>query len=123
MIYNEKYQIKFYKNSVNGREPVLEYLKQQDYQSLLKIYKYLNYLAEHDGYLDEPYSRHLFGKIRELRVDFANNHHRLLYFSFLGKNIIVLSAFRKKTAKTPHKELRIAKQRYCEVINNPKIYE
>ncbi|MFZ4649036.1 MAG: type II toxin-antitoxin system RelE/ParE family toxin [Patescibacteria group bacterium] len=123
MIYNNEYQIKFYINSRTGENPVLQYLKRQDSRSLLKIYKYLNYLAERNGYLDESFSRHLFGKIRELRVDFANNHHRLLYFSFFQKNIIVLSAFSKKTRKTTHKELKIAEERYGDVINNPKIYE
>jgi len=123
MIYNEKYQIKFYKNSANGENPVLAYLEKQDLKTRNKINKYINFLSEHSGYLDEPYSKHIKGKIRELRVDFFNNHHRIFYFSFFNKKIILLSAFAKQSDKTPQKEIKKAIVRYLDVINNPQLYE
>ena len=88
-----------------------------------KVYKYLEFLRDRGGYLDEPYSRHIFGKIRELRVDFKNIRHRLFYFAFIGKKIVVLHGFIKKAPKMPESELRIAIKRYNDVINNPKLYE
>ena len=60
------------------------------------------------GYLDEPYSKHIKGKIRELRVDFSKNKHRIFYFTFIKKNIILLHAFSKKTPKTPISEIKKA---------------
>lgn len=123
MIYNENYKVKFYCDNQTGYSPVNEYLNSLDLKIRAKIYKYIEFLRSHDGYLDEPYSKHIQDKIRELRVDFANGRYRLLYFSFVNKNIIFLHIFLKKTAKTPNREIKIARQRYNEVINNPKIYE
>ncbi len=65
----------------------------------------------------------IIGKIRELRVEFSKNHHRIFYFTFVRKTIILLHAFLKKTAKTPIGELQKAQENYQEVIRNPKIYE
>ncbi len=70
MIYNDSYQIKFYKDSRTGKEPVLVYLESLNIKSRQKINKYLELLERQNGYLDEPYSRHISGKIRELRVVF-----------------------------------------------------
>ena len=81
----EEYKLRFYKNSQTGREPIPEYLASLDEKSRSKIGKYVEYLRLCKGYLDEPYSRHITGKIRELRVDFSHNHYRIFYFTFIGK--------------------------------------
>jgi len=73
--------------------------------------------------LDEPYSKHIFGKIRELRVDFSRNKHRIFYFTFVNKTIILLHSFLKKTAKTPRTEIEKAKGNYKDAVNNPQFYE
>ena len=73
--------------------------------------------------MEEPYSRHIKGKIRELRVDFGRNRHRVFYFVFIKKTIILLHAFLKKTTKTPISETKKAKENYQNVLKNPKIYE
>ncbi|KKT13375.1 MAG: Phage-related protein [Candidatus Falkowbacteria bacterium GW2011_GWF2_43_32] len=123
MIYNEKYKVKFYRDSRTGRSRVYDYIESLDEKCNSKIYKYINYLVENGGYLDEPYSRHIQGKIRELRVDFSNNHYRIFYFTFIGKTIILLHAFLKKTDKTPIKEMNMALSNYNKIINNPELYE
>ena len=123
MIYNENYQVKFYCDSRTGREPVLEYIQSLDLKTKEKVNKYLELLEEQNGYLDQPYSRHIIHKIRELRVDFFNDFHRIFYFSFVNKKIILLHAFRKKTRNTPRKEIKLAELRYQDSINNPKLYE
>ncbi len=123
MIYNEKYQVKFYLDGRTRKFPVVEYLKSLDYKIRQKVNKYIEVLKDNGGYLDEPYSRHIKGKIRELRVDFSNHRHRILYFSFVNKNIILLHAFTKKTQKIPERELVIAEKNYQDVINNYKSYE
>lgn len=75
------------------------------------------------GCLDEPYSRHIRGKIRELRVDFAKNRHRIFYFTFVDKNIILLHAFLKKTAKSPEGEIKKAEDNYKQILINQNVYE
>ncbi len=122
MIYNN-YRIKFYKNSSNGKKPVKEYIENLNWKDRSKVLKYIDFLRERGGYLDEPYSKHITGKMRELRVDFGRNRHRIFYFTFIGKAIILLSAFNKKSAKTPAGEIEKALNNYQDAINNPKMYE
>lgn len=123
MIYNEEYKIKFYKDSRTGNEPARNFINSLNYKERLKIFKYIEYLRVNQGYLDEPHSKHLIGKIRELRVDFSNNCFRIMYFAFINKKIIILNAFTKKTKKTPKVEINQSIYRLNDTINNPKIYE
>lgn len=125
MIYNgeEKYKVKYYTNPKTGKASVRTYIKSLPDKDRAKVYKYIEFLRRNKGYLDEPYSRHIKGKIRELRVDFGQNKHRIFYFVFIKKTIILLHAFLKKTAKTPKQEIITAEQNYYEVLKNQKIYE
>jgi len=122
MIYNE-YKTKFYKDSRTGQDPILEYINKLQEKESTKILKYIEFLRKNKGVLDEPYSKHIKGKIRELRVDFSRNRHRIFYFAFIGKKIILLHAFLKKTKKTPVSEIRRAEENYQDVLNNKEIYE
>lgn len=124
MIYNEsrEYRVTFYKE-VKGTRPVLEYIESLTEKEKAKIFKYIEFLRVHKGVLDEPYSRHIEGKIRELRVDFARNRHRVFYFIFVNRNIIFLNAFLKKTEKTPVLEIDKAREYYRVVLLNKEIYE
>ncbi len=102
---------------------MLEYLKSLIKKDRTKVAKYIEELRKHDGYLDEPYSRHVEGKIRELRVDFARNRHRIFYFIFVQKTIIMLHAFLKSTPKTPPREIKKAKENYCNILQKFNNYE
>jgi phage-related protein len=117
------YKIKFYKNSKNGKEAVLDYIENLDIKNKAKVVKYIDFLLQNNGYLDEPYSKHIKDKLRELRVDFSSNHHRIFYFTFINKTIILLHAFLKKSAKAPDAEIKKAINNYNDVINNPQLYE
>ena len=120
MIYNGggEYKVRFYKDPRTNKEPVLEYLDSLPEKEKFKALKYIEELRKHGGYLSEPYSRHIEGKIRELIVDFAKNHHRIFYFTFIGKTIIMLHAFLKGTKRTPPGEIKRAKDRYLDVLKN-----
>ncbi len=126
MIYNgttKEYKVKFYKDIRTGRSPVLDYIKKLKEKEEAKVSKYIEFLRVNKGYLDEPYSRHIKGKIRELRVDFSRNKHRIFYFVFIKKTIILLHAFLKRTPKTPNSEIKKAEENYKNILKNPKIYE
>ena len=118
-----EYKGKFYKNSNNGNEPVFEYIKKLDHKNKAKVFKYIEFLRINDGYLEEPYSKHIKGKIRELRIDFSRTRHRIFYFTFINKTIILLHAFLKKTNKTPPQEIIKAENKYKDVFNNQFLYE
>lgn len=122
MIYTG-YKVKFYTDPKTNKSDVFEYIENLDDKQKAKVSKFIEFLREHDGVLDEPFSKHIKGKIRELRVDFGKNKHRIFYFTFINKNIILLHAFLKHTQKTPPSEIKIAENNYYIVMNNPKIYE
>jgi len=124
MIYNNsKYKVKFYKNIETNHSPALEYINNLPIKYKAKVLKYIDFLRENKGYLDEPYSRHIKGKIRELRVDFSKNKHRIFYFVFVKKTIILLHAFLKKRSKTHQFDIKKAEQNYRMILANKKIYE
>lgn len=114
-----EYKTLFYKD-IRGRSSVLDYMFDLPKKERFKIEKYMEFLRASEGVLDEPYSKHITGKIRELRVDFGKNRHRVFYFTFTEKNIVFLHAFLKKTQKTPLNEIKIAEEKYYQFINNPK---
>ena len=123
MIYNNiEYKVSFYRDN-KGKSSVLEYIDELPEKERSKVYKYIKFLKANRGVLDEPYSKHIKGKIRELRVDFGKNKHRIFYFTFVEKNIIFLHAFLKKTPKTSVREIKKAEDMYYNIINNPKVYE
>lgn len=70
-----------------------------------------------------PYDKHIRDKIRELRVDFGKNRHRIFFFTFVGKTIILLHAFLKHTDKTPEAEITKALTNYYKALRSSKSYE
>lgn len=126
MIYNKdekEYRVKFYQNSQSSKSTIFNYVDNLDLKVKAKVLKYIEFLRQHQGYLDEPYTKHIKGKIRELRVDFGRQRHRIFYFAFIKKTIVLLHAFLKKTDKTPIAEIKKAENNYFDVINNQKLYE
>lgn len=118
----DEYKIKFFTDRETGYNPVKEYLRRLPDKEKTKILKYAEYLRQHQGVLDEPYTRHIRDKIRELRVDFGKNRHRVFFFTFVGKNIILLHAFLKKKEQTPEKEINRALTNYYKVLKDSKLY-
>lgn len=58
------------------------------------------------------HSKHLKEKIYEIKLKFSTADYRILYFFFDGQRIVLVSAFTKKTQKTPPRELKKAIKRY-----------
>lgn len=105
------YSIKFYKDK-NGKEPLKEYLqelgKRTDKNSRVnfnKIRDYVLILSKYWTRAGEPFVKHVSNEIWELRP----LKNRILFFSYDGEQIILLSHFVKKTNKTPPREINKAK--------------
>jgi len=109
MIYNEdrnkKYRVCYYRNSNTKRVPVLDYIQKLYIKDKLKLAAYISFLRDQRGYINEPYSRYVCFGLRELRIEFSHNNHRIFYTIVEKKRIILLHAFLKKTRKTPKKEI------------------
>lgn len=63
----------------------------------------------------EPYVKHLEGPVWEMRLNGRSGIARACYVTALGKRVVVIHVFEKKTEKTPRHELQTALKRAKEV--------
>jgi phage-related protein len=66
--------------------------------------------------LSEPHVKHLEGKLWEMRLTGRDGIARALYVTAIGRRVIVVRAFVKKTQKTPRSEIELALQRAKEIV-------
>lgn len=78
-------------------------------------FKGLFEILESTGKLEKPFAKKLSSqdKLFEIRVKYKGEY-RAIYAYIEGNSVIVLSAFHKKTQKTPEKELNKANKRLYE---------
>jgi phage-related protein len=67
--------------------------------------------------LGMPHTRAMGGGLFELRLKATEGIVRVFYCTMIGKRIMILHQFTKKTKKTPPKESGIARRRMKEVKN------
>jgi len=82
--------------------------------------RYLRYSDRMEVYgpnLGMPHTRAIGDGLFELRLKAAEGIVRLFYCTMVGKKIVMLHQFIKKTNKTPLKELEIARRRMKEIKN------
>jgi len=65
--------------------------------------------------LGEPHVKHLEGKLWEMRLMGRDGIARALYVTAIGRRVVVVRAFVKKTQKTPRAEIDLALRRAREV--------
>jgi phage-related protein len=65
--------------------------------------------------LGMPHTRAMGDGLFEIRLKGAEGIARVMYCTLIGKRIVMLHAFVKKTDKTPGKDLVLARQRLKEV--------
>ena len=63
----------------------------------------------------EPYIKHIEDRIWEMRLRGREGIARALYVTAIGKRVVILRVFVKKTQKTPRREIELARQRAKEV--------
>ncbi|WP_235319719.1 type II toxin-antitoxin system RelE/ParE family toxin [Pectobacterium fontis] len=67
--------------------------------------------------LGEPHTKAFGNGLFELRLKGAEGIARVFYCTLVGRRIVMLHSFVKKTDKTPSKERRLAEKRLKEVKN------
>lgn len=60
---------------------------------------YIDLLAERGPLLDEPYTRQLGGKLRELRFYLGREQRRISYYLATGRRAVLLTVFGKQRAR------------------------
>jgi phage-related protein len=82
-----------------------------DYARLIEL------LIEHGPSLRLPHSRALGEGLFELRPHGRSGIGRTFYCFLVGKRVVVLHAFIKKTQQTADRELKLARKRLKEIPN------
>jgi phage-related protein len=82
-----------------------------------KYFHLTDLMLEFGANLGLPHTQPMSNGLFELRVKGKEGIARVFYCTRVGKRIIMLHAFIKKTPKTPSKELHKAEQRLSEVKN------
>jgi len=63
----------------------------------------------------EPHVKHLEGRLWEIRLSGRDGIARALYVTAVGRRVVIVRVFAKKTQKTPRSEIELALQRAKEV--------
>ena len=83
-----------------------------------KYFRLTDLMLEFGANLGMPHSRSMANGLFELRAKGLEGIARVFYCTLVGKRIVILRGFIKKSQKTPPKELKLARQRLAEVKRN-----
>jgi phage-related protein len=61
--------------------------------------------------MGEPHVKHIEGRLWEMRLQGRSGISRALYVTAVGRRVVILRVFTKKTEKTPRREIDLALSR------------
>jgi phage-related protein len=78
---------------------------------------YISRLIEEFGLerVREPHVKHVVGTLWEMRLKGRDGISRALYVTAVGRRVVVVRVFIKKTQKTPNREIELALKRAKEL--------
>ena len=81
-------------------------------------FHYISGLIEEFGLerIGKPHVEHLRGALWEMRMKGKDGISRALYVTAVGKRVVVVRVFTKKTQKTPNREIDLALKRAKEIV-------
>ncbi len=85
---------------------------------LARYFHLSDLMIEFGSNLGMPHTKPVEGGLFELRVKSKEGIARVFYCTKIGKRIVMLHVFVKKTPKTPKKEMTLAAKRMKEVLEN-----
>lgn len=110
------YKVWFYVTR-RGDYPVKDFIEKLDKRSRAKIWRHIELLEKHGPHLLRPYAAYVEDKVRELRVKIRHVSVRIFYFFFMGRSVILLHAYSKKSDRLPGKEIGKAKRNMEDFID------
>lgn len=102
------WKVKFFQTT-RGDYPVKEFLEQQDGGVTAKAIQMITLLSNNGPYLKPPYIKKLQDKLYELRI--SGTVAIRIFYTIYENEYYLLHAFKKKSQKTPPKELKVAVER------------
>lgn len=108
-------EIIFYENRP-GKSPVIKFLDSLTVSDQAIIASIFSRIESDKFQAKGANFRQLDGKLWEIKIKTPTGGYRFLYVVMNSEEMIILHAFKKKTQKTPKKELSIARKRLMEVL-------
>lgn len=97
-----------------GDSPVEDFIKEQDESTHAKVLQSIQLLANNGPFLKPPYIKKLEDKLYELRI--SGKVAIRIFYTIDNNEYYLLHAFKKKSQKTPSKELKVALDRIKELV-------
>jgi phage-related protein len=95
----------------HGARPVKAFLDGLAAPAKAKVYAALDMLATEGNRLQLPRSRALGDGLFEIRISHPDGPFRIIYCFQLGRRVLLLHAFVKRTEQIPARDLKVAKGR------------
>lgn len=105
------FEVKFYRTR-SGASPVDDFILRSEKSVQSKVFRQIRYLNEFGLTSSNPSLKKIIGtNLWEIRI-LGRNSIRVICVMIINNQIVVLHIFKKKSQKTPKKELNIALKRY-----------
>lgn len=108
-----EWKVKFF-GTARGDYLVKTFIEEQDEITYAKILLSIQLLRQNGPFLKPPYIKKLQSKLYELRI--PGKVEIRIFYTIFNNEYYLLHAFKKKSQKTPQKELKIALDRMKEII-------
>jgi phage-related protein len=106
-----------YYQTINGNCPVQAFIDSLSFKTQRKYFSKLEWLEEYGPRLIAPHAKKIEEDLYELRFEGEDGAVRIIYFFYVGKKIILVNGFIKKTQKAPRKEIELARRRKDDFLN------
>ncbi len=107
-----KFEVEYYDQQIKDE---IKAWPTELYADFLRL---VSLIEEFGPVLRLPHSRAMGNGVFELRPRGQSGIGRAFYCFLIGRRVVILHAFIKKTRKTPEKDLKIARKRASEVKND-----
>lgn len=107
------WKVKFFQTG-RGESPVKDFIKEQDEATYAKILQSVRLLANNGPFLKSPYIKKLQNKLYELRI--SGTVAVRIFYTINKNEYYLLHAFKKKSQKTPFREIKTSLDRIKEII-------
>ena len=104
----------YFFQTVRGDCPVKKFIKEQDETTYAKILRSIVLLRDYGPYLKHPYVKKLQDGLYELRI--SGSIAIRIFYTMYHDGYYLLHAFKKKSQKTPKREIKTALDRMKEIL-------
>jgi len=108
----QKWKVKFFQTR-RGNFPVKDFIEKLEKKTYARAFRSIELLRDFGPFLRMPYSKKIAPKLYQLRIKGAESIR--IFYTQINKTYYLLHAFKKKSQKTPKREIKTALDRIKEL--------